>query len=257
MVNLGLVSISFRSHSVEAILAAMKAARLTHVEWGGDVHVPMGDLFRAGEVRRMTEAAGITVAAYGSYYRLGEEKNDEKGREAVLTTAEKLGTTLVRIWGGARSSADLTESDRDALIAEARVFAAMAEKRGVTLALECHGNSVTDEYHYGIDFIRAVGSPALRSFWQPNQMYDHAYNIEAAKAYLPYAEHLHVFSWEGGKKYPLAYHEDRWRDYFTVFGAKNFNAMLEFMHDGNIESLVPTADALRRIVGLAGVDQGE
>ena len=248
MINLGLVSISFRSHSVEEILAAMKEARLTHVEWGGDVHVPAGDIERAEQVRRMTEAAGIAVAAYGSYYRLGNESNDEKGREALLATAESLGTTLVRIWGGTLPSKDVTPEKRAELLNEARTFALMAENRGITLALECHGNTVTDEYHYGIDFINEVGSPALRSFWQPNQVYDHAYNVEAARAYLPYAHHLHVFSWEGGKKYPLAYHTDRWRDYFSVFAGKDLNAMLEFMHDGLLETLAPTADELREIL---------
>ncbi len=246
MVNLGLVSISFREHTPAQIVAAMKEANLTHVEWGGDVHVPCGDLARADEVRKMTEEAGLTVAAYGSYYRLGEGQTDK--REAVLATAERLGTRLVRIWGGTLPSKDVTPEKRAELLAEAREFALMAEKKGITLALECHGNTVTDEYHYGIEFINDVGSPAFRSFWQPNQVYDHAYNVEAARAYLPYAHHLHVFSWEGGKKYPLAYHTDRWRDYFSVYAEKEFNAMLEFMHDGLIETLAPTVGELREIL---------
>ena len=42
--RLGLVSVSFRQHSPEEILPAVKAAGLSCVEWGSDVHAPCNDI---------------------------------------------------------------------------------------------------------------------------------------------------------------------------------------------------------------------
>ena len=38
--NLGLCSVSFRKHTPEEILRAMKDAGLSVIEWGSDVHCP-------------------------------------------------------------------------------------------------------------------------------------------------------------------------------------------------------------------------
>lgn len=67
----GLVSITFRNKTPREIVALMKRAGLSQVEWGGDVHVKPG-AESAAEVRRMTEGEGLRTSAYGSYYRLEE-----------------------------------------------------------------------------------------------------------------------------------------------------------------------------------------
>lgn len=47
MKNIGLVSISFRNRTAEEIIEAVKNAGLNAIEWGGDVHVPHGNVSRA------------------------------------------------------------------------------------------------------------------------------------------------------------------------------------------------------------------
>ena len=74
MSNLGLVSISFRDLSVEQIIDLCKKNGLKSVEWGGDIHVPHGDTERAKRVYELCENNGISVAAYGSYYRVCPKK---------------------------------------------------------------------------------------------------------------------------------------------------------------------------------------
>jgi 3-dehydroshikimate dehydratase len=63
MFKTGLVSITFRRHSPEQIIAWVKQAGLDGIEWGGDIHVPHGNVTRASEVRAMTIDSGLTVAA--------------------------------------------------------------------------------------------------------------------------------------------------------------------------------------------------
>ena len=62
----GLVSITFRNKTPREIVALMKRAGLSQVEWGGDVHVKPG-AESAAEVRRMT----------------GETEEKRQAREAV------------------------------------------------------------------------------------------------------------------------------------------------------------------------------
>ena len=76
MIRGGLVSITFRKLSARAIIELVTRADLTGIEWGGDVHVPHGEINTAREIAQMTQAAGLLVAAYGSYYRVGVSEAD-------------------------------------------------------------------------------------------------------------------------------------------------------------------------------------
>jgi len=129
------------------------------------------------------------------------------------------------------------------LVADARRICDMAPD--MTVCLECHKNSVTDEYHTALRFLKDVARTNLKMFWQPHQYRDLRYNLDALKALAPYVESVHVFSWDREKKFPLAGMEGDWLQYLDVLknaGVENY--MLEFMHDGSIESLYETAKTL-------------
>src|SRR4051794_38844460 len=66
-----LVSVAFRHLSPKDVVALVRQAELNSIEWGGDVHVPPGELGVADEVARLMHDAGLIVASYGSYYRVG------------------------------------------------------------------------------------------------------------------------------------------------------------------------------------------
>lgn len=68
--TLALTSVTFRSLGVDQVIALAKEAGLDGIEWGGDIHVPMGDLSAARIAGEKTSAAGLSVLSYGSYYTL-------------------------------------------------------------------------------------------------------------------------------------------------------------------------------------------
>ena len=90
----GLVSITFRQLTPEQIVDLVAETGLAAIEWGGDVHVPHGEVAPARDVRRRTEEAGLIVASYGSYLRVGHDDpggDPEAGRarlEACRATAD-------------------------------------------------------------------------------------------------------------------------------------------------------------------------
>jgi len=114
MIHSGLVSITFRSLSPLEIIELVLKAGLKGIEWGADVHVPHGDLKRAREVRKLTADAGLSVAACGSYYRVGVSEAQGLAFENVLETAVALKAPTVRVWAGDKGSQD-TGSGRQAV----------------------------------------------------------------------------------------------------------------------------------------------
>lgn len=239
----GIVSISFRDRSPEQILAAASEAGLDAVEWGGDVHVPHGDLEAARLVRELSAAFDTEIAEYGSYYAIG--KSDPSLFEDILDTARELGTNVIRVWAHQGKPSDsFDEEEYQACVVDAKRICAMAGD--MTVALECHPNTLTDEYHTELKFIRDVGCDNLKTFWQPNQHRPVDYNLDSIRALLPYIVSVHVYSWRRKERLPLAALESDWLQYIELLSAKDLNYMLEFMHDGNIETLKETAATLKK-----------
>lgn len=243
----GLVSISFREERPETILREAAAAGLSGIEWGGDVHVPAGDLETARTVARLTGDAGLRVFAYGSYYRLGTNADPAADFLPVLDTAEALGAPLIRLWSGQKGSAALSTTEFEQMAGEMQILAEMAAKRRITLTLECHAGTLTDEYAASLRFLNLVGRANVRMYWQPNQFRSLAYNLEAARALAPQTTHLHVFHWDAQNRYPLREGTADWQQYLTVFreAGGDHALLLEFMHDGRLSTLRETAATLR------------
>lgn len=252
MITPGLVSISFRAHEPEAIAAACAASGLRSVEWGGDVHVPPGDLRKAAAVARLTAAHGLEVAAYGSYYRAGQSATEGPAFAAVLETAVALGAPIIRVWAGRTGSVVCTDESRRRIVTDLAACAEAAHKQGRLVALEFHAETLNDEVGQTVRLMREINHPALRTYWQPR----HGEAGDAALAGLrlvaPWLSHVHVFHWwpTQGDRRPLAEGRERW----GVFLAEAARApgprhvLLEFMPRDRLDELPAEAAALREVL---------
>ena len=145
--TLGLVSVSFRGLGADEIIKITRDASLSAIEWGGDVHVPSGDLDKAEKVRTATEKAGLSVPEYGSYYRLGVSLSSDI--VGVARTAEALGTDTVRVWAYNKGSRDVSEDEYSAVVSDAKRICRLYPE--ITFCTECHNNTsvsnVSKLYH--------------------------------------------------------------------------------------------------------------
>ena len=244
--QLGLVSISFRKHTPEEIIQAVKAAGLSCIEWGSDVHAPCKDTDRLQSIAALQKEYGIECSSYGTYFNL--ETHSLNDLPDYIAAAGILGTNTLRLWGGTRKGADMTVEELSAFTNTCRRAAAMAEEAGVILCLECHMRSVTETPDYAASLMEAVNSSHFRMYWQPFQWLDTEGSLAVAKAVAPYARHIHVFNWRGGDRFPLLDAVEDWKAYLTAFTTPR-TLLLEFMPDDRMESLPNEADALRRIIG--------
>ena len=131
--QLGLVSISFRKHTPEEIIQAVKAAGLSCIEWGSDVHAPCKDTDRLQSIAALQKEYGIECSSYGTYFNLETHSLDDL--PDYIAAAGILGTNVLRLWGGTRKGADMTEEELATFTDTCRRAAAMAEEAGVILCL--------------------------------------------------------------------------------------------------------------------------
>jgi len=260
MHELGLVSISFRNLTPRQVIAAVKEAGLSCIEWGSDVHAPCDDVQKLMDIASAMQESGITCCSYGTYFQLGRDPIDQL--LPYIHAAKILGTDILRLWCGSKGSLDYTPEERDALYAECRAAAKIAETHGVTLCMECHNWYMTDRNEAALALVEAVDSPAFRLYWQPNQFCTIEENLAYTKLLAPYITHVHVFNWCGkdwvGKEdfpppgtmpemYPLSDGINTWKQYLQ--NLPNNTLLLEFMPDNRVESLPVEAAALKEIVG--------
>ncbi|MDQ2688251.1 MAG: sugar phosphate isomerase/epimerase [Armatimonadota bacterium] len=238
----GLVSVTFRQLSPEQIIRLAVQARMQAMEWGGDVHVPPGDLDRARAVGDLTREAGLTVAAYGSYYRVGASPDEDFA--PVLTTARVLGAPLIRVWAGARGSQDATDAERAAVVQDARRICERAASEGVSIAFEFHGGTLCDSVDATLGLLSEINHPHLKTLWQPLGEASPAERRWEVERLLPHVANVHVYYWPGGKHTPLAEGKEAWRDCLESLSETDrpLGLLLEFVRDASPEQFL--ADAL-------------
>ncbi len=214
---------TLRGLPVEEVVAVAAGAGLECIEWGGDVHVPAGDVEAARRAREATEAAGLRVASYGSYWRCSGDF------DGVLASARGLGAPRVRIWAG----------DSGSSVSEVAA-AARSASRLIEVAFEFHGGTLTEDIDSALALVAESGVPC---YWQPPQDLPDAEALATLRR-LPHVPAVHVFSWwPGSTRLRLRERGDLWRAVFREF--THGDALLEFVPDDDPALVAEEAEACR------------
>jgi hypothetical protein len=250
MIRSGLVSVTFRKLAPRQIVDLVSQAGLDGIEWGGDVHVPHGDLARAQEVAAMTVDAGLRVASYGSYYRVGHET--ELQFETVLETARALGAPSIRVWAGDLDSADAGAAYWDHVVSESRRAGDLAAAAGLRVSFELHGGSLTDTYASALRLIERIAHARVGMYWQPKIDCPVEANVDGLRSLLPWLTNAHVFHWgpTTQDRHPLAEGEGDWRRYLDIIGrADDRYALMEFVPGDEPAAFLRDAAVLKGWLG--------
>lgn len=243
--SLGLVSVSFRQHTPQEILDAMNRVGLSFIEWGSDVHAPCDNIYKLKEIAMLQKKYGIKCSSYGTYFRFDSTLQE---LESYINAAKILETNVLRLWCGKKSGADMTNEERISLMNDCKKAAKLAEANDVTLCLECHKKTFTENPKDSVLLMNEVNSKNFRMYWQPFQWQNADDNLKNAELIAPYTKHIHVFNWKDEKKLPLRDAIGEWQKYLEVFSDKQ-TLLLEFMPNGTLGELEDEAAALRKIIG--------
>jgi 3-dehydroshikimate dehydratase len=247
----GMVSVTFRSLSPRRIIELAAQAKLAAIEWGGDVHVPHGDLSTAMSIRRMCESSGIAISAYGSYFRA--DGAPEPSAAAVVDTAAELGTGIVRVWAGVTGSAATTPATRAAVVEQLVRCCDMAAARNLFVAVEFHGGTLADHVESCDRLLDEVNRPNFRTFWQPPNGMDCDLALAGLRRIRNRLAHMHVFHWYPDQlhRLPLVDGQDHWLKYLkeavaqSAIDGETRYAALEFVRDDSVDQFQQDAAALR------------
>jgi 3-dehydroshikimate dehydratase len=254
MIKPGLVSITFRQLSIAEIVALVKQSGLKGIEWGGDVHVPHGDMAAAKLAKQQTVEAGLTACSYGSYYRAGVLDEVGVPYQAVLDTALELGAPVVRVWAGTKGTDDADAEYRTAVITDLQRIGELSADAGIHVACEYHGWSLTDSTEAALALMTEVNHPNVGMYWQPKPERGLDYSLEAITSLAPHLANIHVFNWSPeGRKLPLSEGSADWARYFEAVNALGLDhwGLLEFVCDNDPDNFLADAATLLKLLTVA------
>ncbi len=253
MIVSGLCSISFRDKSVDEIISLAVEAGLEAVEWGGDVHVPHGEVELAREVRKKTLEAGLKINSYGSYYNTGGEGNPPF--EDVAATARALGAETIRIWAGPCDREKADEALVRKVLEDISRCADRAEAEGMTLSYEYHMNTFTNTDANAQLLGKEIDRESVRFYWQPPHHNSDGENLKGISALIDRVTNVHVFHWllkQDGSidRRMLEEGRNRWISFLRPFlGRKGDTyAFLEFCRHDDRENFLKDAAVFREIL---------
>lgn len=252
MNKIGLVSVTFRNLSAEKIVEIVQKEQLDAIEWGGDVHVPHGDIAQAKRVASITRDAGLQTAAYGSYYRAGVSEENGLPFEPVLASAVELGAPVIRVWAGKWGSDLIGEAEKAHVWDDTWRVAELANAAGIKIGLEFHGNTLNDTPAAARELFTKLNHPNIFSLWQPLPTLSLEEQEESLSVVLPRLCHLHVYHMLPKSPVallPLVDGIKNWKRWFTqVKVAKGaVTGLLEFVQGNSLEQYSADAEALRQI----------
>lgn len=252
----GLCSVTFRQLRVDQIIDLAAESGIAGIEWGADVHVPVGELGTAGDVARRCTEVDVACASYGTYLGAREPIADASAVVAACETAAALGTTNLRVWAqlGVDSTAD--DETRAPVTAGIGLAADVAARHGMTVGVEFHTGTITDTGESAARLMREVGADNLFSYWQPNfwveQPEDNAGQLDAMRTVLTDVSHLHTFWWLArGERRSLDEGADLWTRALPEVEAAETRwtgtryAFLEFVADDDPDRFRADAATLR------------
>ena len=252
MIQPGLVSVTFKEMPCEDVIRHAQAAQLKAIEWHGLNHVPHGDLETARRIGQSTLDAGLAVAAYGSYYVLGQSEGMGLSFDTVLQTAKALGAPMIRVWAGHQNPDQTPDHIRAHIVEEAARVADLAAKAQARIVLEFHADTLTQTGKSCAELLGDLDHPNVSTYWQPTPGVDVIRNLAQLRCVLPWLAGLHVFHWGPTHmdRHPLAKGESDWAQYLAMAGQRNsaLNALLEFVKAGIVEQFNEDAATLHRLL---------
>ena len=238
-----LLSVTFRKMGIAEIAALAAKGGVDAIEWGSDVHVKAGDMEAANLAVSACREHGLSISAYGSYYRCGDEDF-----APYLETAKHLGVSLIRVWAGnIESSETLPEEERMAITEKLRAAVKLAEGTGITIATEYHPNTLTDTLESAQRLLSDV--PGLYTYWQVNNSLTVEENLAEIDALQDKIVNAHAFYFEDGVRLPFSRGKAAWEKYLAKLNKTQCASVgLEFVLGGTAEQFIEDAKALKELI---------
>lgn len=244
----GLVSISFRELTVDEIIEIVSEANLKAIEWGGDIHVPHGNINIAKNVFKKCQKKNITCPSYGSYYKVGLYENPVEEFNKVLNCAKELHSKTIRIWAGDKSTKDSDKNHWIKIVNESQMLCDLAKLVNISISFEYHSNTLTDNANDTLKLIKLINRENIFTYWQPPIGTIIENNCTDIDKLLNHISNVHVFQWVNGERLPLKEGIEAWKIYLKMFKNESRYFLLEFIKDNDKIQFLKDAKILKELL---------
>ena len=251
--GLGLCSGTFRAAPAPVVARLAAEAGIETIEWGADVHAPPREPEQLTQVARVSREFGLRICSYGSYYRAGDDPDDDF--PVVARAAQHLGAPRVRVWAGSRGSAQASPTERDRVVTALRSAADLAVEAALELALEFHDGTLADTPAAVRTLLSEVDRVNVRSYWQPPVGLSDEAALAGLEEMIDLVSGVHVFSWwPGSQRLHLAERNGLWQSVLGALERRGAlpDTLLEFVPNDDPALLAGEAATLGALRGAVG-----
>lgn len=247
MYKVAFTTVTFRNLLRSNITKIAVDCDIKNIEWGGDVHLPVGDKKAIDEVLDFNNNFGLQSLSYGSYYRVGSR--DYEAFKNIVDTASAIGAKVIRVWLGAVSSEKTTKCLYYEMVAEVQNIADIAKVKGLKIAFEFHCGTYNDSANNTITFLSAVHRDNVGTYWQPlgNRDEDEQNLIKV----IPYLLGIHVFNWDRfGRRHSLKTGMKKWRKYIEIVKESKTEIpfIIEFVKNDKVKQFEKDVKTLNKLL---------
>ncbi|HBE03549.1 MAG: hypothetical protein A2096_14515 [Spirochaetes bacterium GWF1_41_5] len=201
MPKAGLCLISLQNQDIINAISTASDIGADHIEiWAKPPHLPMPYNYKElDNIKKHADLKKVKICAIGSYLNAGETKyinNTEITIENQIELAMIFNTKLIRIWPGIKDYKLHSNDEKNTVINRIRFFADSALEKGISIVLERHGNTLTNQWDNIPELMKNINhNNVFLNYQIPFPAEADEYRIKSVNDYrnlLPYARHAHL-----------------------------------------------------------------
>ena len=184
----GFTSNTFRNiQDLEKIVKIAKHSDSDCIEWSGDKHIT--DMKTAEKAKMLCDKAGISVCAYGSYYRVGTCNKEEWAN--VCRIANILKAPVIRVWLGNCDSEKTDEKTYTTLISDLKSMCDVASEYNISVCPECHDNTYNNNTDAFLKICNDTDKDNFGTYFQ-SRYKKYNYDIDRIERTVEHIKAVHV-----------------------------------------------------------------
>ncbi len=254
----GLCTIACKEKSIFEAIDIAKSAGAEGIEvWGKPEHinypVNKNELLKIKEYAQSRE---IHICALGSYLHAGAKIiiNDiELSIENQIEIAELLNTNIIRIWAGNRNYDEYKEDEMEKIFNEIRAMGKLASKEKITLVLERHNSTITNQWDNIENILNEINSDnVFLNYQMPHPATVGEYKTKSISDYtklLKYSKHAHLQNYTKDDEFQRAFLDAGIVDYSEIGEAgreTNYSGYFMVEFPAEVNEGLDELDALKK-----------
>lgn len=252
MLNIGLTSVTFRNLTAYDVIKCCKKYGINRIEWGSDVHVPVGDTLNATQIKQECKKNGILISSYGTYYRCGAYSDAKEEFTKYIEIAKILDAKTMRIWVGEKNFEDADEEYIEKIVNKLKIICDMAKEENIHIGCEFHRGSLCNNKENSLQVINRVNRENFGMYFQYDWNYTLEENCDTLKSFIPILKNVHVFNVNTDGRHSLGENngENIWKEFVKILKENEIyaNLLFEFLPEQTEDCLKKECEILKKIV---------